>query len=209
MNINLSQNSRRLNPQISLAVAGFLAVWFALVVVLAATRALETHLTPYIAPLVALGIFGPTALYFAVPSFKAWVAMIGLRRLTLLHVWRIPAALAFFYYGARGELPPLFWILAGVGDLAAGVFAATLLWLPATRQRLLRIHAFGFTDFVVAVGTGLTYTLAHDPRMAPVRDLPMALIPLFGVGISGATHIMSLDLLRKIEGDLNTRTPSA
>lgn len=186
-----------LNRTVSLAVALVLAVWFALVVILAATGTLETHLTPYIAPLVAIGIVAPTALYFAIPSFKAWVAAVGLRRLTLLHVWRIPAALAFFFFGLRGELPPVFWVLAGLGDLAAGLLASSLLARPANRERLYRIHSFGFADFVVAVGTGLAYTLAQDPRMAPIRELPMALIPLFGVGISGATHIMAFDLLRR------------
>jgi hypothetical protein len=31
--------------------------------------------------------------------------------------------------------------------------------------------------------------------MAPIRDLPLALIPLFGVGISGASHIIAFHLL--------------
>jgi len=56
---------------------------------------------------------------------------------------------------------------------------------------------FGFADFICAVGTGLTFTLIGDPLMATLTTLPMALIPLFGVGISGASHIVALNALRR------------
>jgi hypothetical protein len=44
--------------------------------------------------------------------------------------------------------------------------------------------------------------------MAGIQTLPMTLIPLYGVGISGANHIMAFDLLRqvgiehKVKGDV-------
>jgi hypothetical protein len=98
-------------------------------------------------------------------------------------------------------------VLAGLGDLLAGVNAATILWRPRTQARYRQIHRFGFADFVVAVGMGLTLTLLHDPRMALLRSLPMALIPLFGVGISGATHIFAFGLLRKVPAAKSATTP--
>ena len=58
-------------------------------------------------------------------------------------------------------------------------------------------NLFGFADFVVAVGTGLTYFLLNDPRMSGIQTLPMALIPFYGVGISGASHLMAFELLRR------------
>jgi hypothetical protein len=152
---------------------------------------------PGYALLVAFGIAMPVALYFTLASARRVVDAVGLHRLTLLHVWRIPAALLFFYYGLRGELPGLFWLLAGVGDLLAGLYAVTLLWRPRTAANYRAVHLFGLTDFVVAVGTGLTFTLLQDPRMALLTTLPMALIPLFGVGLSGASHIIALSLLRR------------
>jgi hypothetical protein len=112
-------------------------------------------------------------------------------------MWRVPAALAFYAYGLAGELPPLFWLLAGTGDLIAGLYAAGALRAQPSRAYYRRFHAFGFADFVVAVGTGLTYTLMLDPRMAPIAQWPMALIPLFGVGLSGAAHLIAFDLLRR------------
>jgi hypothetical protein len=72
--------------------------------------------------------------------------------------------------------------------------------LPESRNHYLIFHIFGFADFVVAVGTGLIFFLLDDPRMSAVETLPMALIPFYGVGISGASHIMAFDLLRRRSG---------
>ncbi len=180
----------------NLAVATLLwmaaVIWAAQADVLAA---LGRAFMPGYALLVALGIAAPVAAYFASPRMRLAVDSLGLHRLTLMHIWRVPAAMLFFYYGLRGELPPVFWILAGVGDLLAGILAATLLWRPRSVALYRRIHIFGFADFVVAVGTGLTLTLLQDPRMALLTTLPMALIPLFGVGLSGASHIIALTWL--------------
>jgi hypothetical protein len=182
----------------SIALLAAVAIWAAVVIWASSTgllQALGQSFMPGFAALVALGIGLPVGLYFTVSQVRRAVDEIGLYRLTLMHIWRIPAALVFFYYGVRGELPPLFWLLAGMGDLLAGCFAATLLWRKRTTALYRRIHVFGFFDFVTAVGTGLAFTLMQDPRMTLLTTLPMALIPLFGVGLSGASHIVALSLL--------------
>jgi hypothetical protein len=173
------------------------AVWLLAIVAAASSGALQRVPLPGIAALVATGIVLPTAAYAALPALRRWALWFGHRRLMLLHLWRIPAALVFFGYGATGELPPLFWLLAGTGDFIAGCWA----WVESRRapspEGYRRFHRFGFADFVVAVGTGLTYTLLQDPRMAPLATLPLALIPLFGVGVSGAAHLVAIHLLRR------------
>jgi hypothetical protein len=88
--------------------------------------------------------------------------------LTLFNVWRIPAALAFFWYGAQGLPPPLFVRNAAWSDLIAGAAAIpVVLWLmprPTWRRTsLLAFHLFSFADFVVAVGTGFIFSLLGDP----------------------------------------------
>lgn len=185
--------------QIPLGVTLATAAWGAGIVVASASGALgllgETFMPAY-AGLVALGIAIPTAAYFAVPAIRSAIDAIGLRRLTLFHIWRIPAGLLFLYYAAIGGLPLLFALVAGIGDVLAGVFAMSLLTGEPTPKRLWRIHVFGFADFISAVGTGLTFTLLGDPLMATLTTLPMALIPLFGVGLSGASHIIALTALR-------------
>lgn len=161
---------------------------------------------PLIAPLVALGIAAPALAYFSIPVVRRYVEGLGLRALTLFHVWRIPAALLFFWYGSQGLLPETFVRNAAWGDLIAGSLALAIIFMPESRSAYWGFHIFGFADFLLAVGTGLIFTLINDPRMGPIRDLPMALIPLFGVGISGASHLMAFDLLRQGKG---MRRPAA
>jgi hypothetical protein len=175
----------------------FLATW-GLTVAAAAYAGVFQAIKPlYYGPLVAVGILVPFLIYLLIPSVRRYFEIIGVYPLTIWHIWRIPAALAFFWYGFHNQLPPAFWLLAGVGDLLAGLNALPMLKGPASDDAYFRIHRFGFADFVVAVGTGLLYTLLNDPRMATIRELPMVLIPLFGVGISGASHLIALDLLRR------------
>lgn len=150
--------------------------------------------------MIALGIVVPVTVYAMSKGFRAYIEAVGLRTLTAFHIWRIAAALLFFWYGAHNLLPAIFVQNAGWGDLIAGLLALGVTLLPASRNRYLIFHIFGFADFVVAVGTGLALFLLHDPRMAGIETLPMALVPLYGVGISGASHIMAFDLLRRHVG---------
>lgn len=180
----------------ALVLAG-IAAWGATVVYLAESGFYGSIYRPAVAAIIAAGIVTPVAVYAFVPAFRRYVETLGLRTLTLLHIWRIPAAFVFFWYGSHGLLPDLFVRNAAWGDLIAGTLALALAFLPASRSGYWTFHLFGFADFVLAVGTGLMFTLADDPRMAPIITLPVALIPLFGVGISGATHLMAFDLLRR------------
>lgn len=178
---------------------GLIALLWAGAVTLAAAEGWLSRLwQPSVAGLVGLGIAVPTVAYFASGRLQSWAAATGLRAMTAFHIWRIPAALAFFWFGAQGTLPPLFWIPAGIGDLIAGLWALHVVRKPdASPSDYRRMHRFGFIDFVVAVGSGLAHTLLLDPRMAPIALLPLALIPLFGVGLSGASHLVAFDLLRR------------
>lgn len=182
---------------ITVILAVVAAMWATVVVWAAESGWLASLYPPLIGPLIALGIALPSAAYFTLPILRRYFAAVGVYPLSVLHVWRIPAALLFFWYGVYGQLPLMFWVLAGVGDLIAGIKALPLLRGPGTRDFYLGLHRFGFADFVVAVGTGLTFTLLHDPLMATIRHLPMALIPLFGVCLTGAAHLIAFDLLRK------------
>lgn len=179
---------------------GLLAVvlaWLATVLVLAGLGAFAALPPPLIAALVALGIAVPSGIYFVSPLLQRYAQRVGLQRVSVLHAWRVPAALVFFWFGAQGQLPTAFWLLAGAGDLIAGLMAAKLAFGMPSRADYLRFHCFGFADFVVAVGTGLYFTLQLDPLMGNITLLPMAVIPLFGVGLSGATHLIAFHMLRK------------
>jgi hypothetical protein len=198
-----------INMNTPIVIVASLAAWFLAVAGLAHAGLLSLVPGPAYALLVVAGVAAPFLAYRWSPGLQRWVSGVGLERLTLLHAWRIPAAFLFFYYGSQGMLPPLFWIVAGAGDLVAGMLALTRL-RPLEGLTVRRIHQFGMADFVAAVGLGLTFTLLQDPRMDTLRSLPMALIPLFGVGISGATHLMAFDLMRREGGDrLEALRPTA
>lgn len=182
---------------ISAMLGTLVVVWGAAVVAGALSGLFASLYMPLIAAIVAGTIILPTLAYTASRRLKAYFDKIGHRPILLFHTWRIPAALAFFWYGLQGQLPTAFWVLAGTGDLIAGTYAAYLSLRPESTRRYLSFHLFGFADFLVAVGTGLTFTLLQDPRMALIATLPMALIPLWGVGISGATHLIAFDMLRR------------
>ncbi|CCD99433.1 hypothetical protein [Bradyrhizobium sp. STM 3809] len=189
--------SRNDSHRITLGLAAVVAIWGAAVIAGARTGFFAGLYMPMIAVIVAATIAIPTLIYFCSPRLKAYADGIGHGPILLFHTWRIPAALAFFWYGLQGELPTAFWALAGTGDLIAGSYAAYLMLQPERSRNHLSFHMFGFADFVVAVGTGLTFTLLQDPRMALIAALPMALIPLWGVGISGVTHLVAFDMLRR------------
>jgi hypothetical protein len=177
-----------------------LAIW-GLAVAVAAEAGIYGAIQPLLlAPIIVLGFVVPVVVYAVSEGFRAYIEAIGLRALTAFHIWRIAAALVFFWYGAHNLLPQTFVQNAGWGDLITGFLALGVILLPESRNRYLTLHIFGFTDFVVALGTGLAFFLLNDPRMSAIETLPMALIPLYGVGISGANHIMALDLLRRRSG---------
>ncbi len=191
------ESRKRRGTRVLLSV---LLIW-GLAVAVAAEAGIYRAIYPLLlAPIIALGIVVPVIVYAMSRGFRAYIEAIGLRWLTAFHIWRIAAALVFFWYGANDLLPEAFVRNAGWGDFIAGFLALGVLLLPESRNRYLAFHLFGFADFVVAVGTGLIFFLLRDPRMSAIQTLPMALIPLYGVGISGANHLMAFDLLRRRSG---------
>lgn len=172
-----------------------LLIWGLAVFFLAATGFFASIPRQAIAILAVIGIAVPTAIYFRSRPVRDFVGSIGIKALTVFHVWRIGAGLLFVFYGSLGLLPGTFVANAGYGDIAVGVLVFAVLLLPEGRAKYWAFHIAGMADFVVAVGTGLTLVLSGNPLMANLVSLPVVLIPLFGVGISGATHIFAFHLL--------------
>lgn len=132
-------NSTRRTSFVLLAVG---LAWMLAVIAAANAGILLMIPMPAIAILVALGILLPTAAYFASRHLQAYIASIGLYPLTLLHVWRVPAAIAFFAFGLAGELPLVFWVLAGTGDLMAGFFAVKVIAGKPDNTAYRNFHLF-------------------------------------------------------------------
>ncbi len=176
-------------------------VWFAAVAVLSSTGVLGAVPLTVLPTLIAAGIAVPLVVAARSERTRRLVREIDIAHLTWFNAWRIPAALAFFAVGAQGLLPGQFVTNAGWGDLVAGILAVVVVAV-GTRVRgrrrwgaYLGFHVFSFGDFVVAVGTGLTFTLLGDELMRTLLDTPMALIPLWGVPITGAISLLALHRL--------------
>lgn len=177
-----------------------LLAWGLLVTVLALSGLLAALPTQLLPLPIALALSGLLAAYVFVPQVRDLAQQLDMRWLTLFNVWRVPAALLFFWYGGQDLLPETFVRNAGWGDLIAGLAAVPVaLWLmPRPRWRrpsLLAFHLFSFADFVVAVGTGFAFSLLSDPLMAELKSFPLALIPLFGVPLTGALSVVALHRL--------------
>jgi hypothetical protein len=192
--VSLSSNQRHHIAQRLLSV---ISLWGLGVAVGSYFGLFSTFLLPWFALLVAMGITIPVAIYYGNSSFRAYIQGLHLNYLTVFHIWRIPAALTFFYYGNQHLLPSTFVRNAAWGDLAAGLLVLVVLALPKSTWKYWGFHLFGLADFVTAVGIGLTFSLLQVPTMETIATFPVALIPLFGVGISGASHIMALDILAR------------
>ncbi len=122
------------------------------------------------------------------------------RSLTLLHLWRL-VGIVFLVLAAQGQMPALWALPAGIGDILVGVCAP---WVaqgvdrPEGRRRAIVFNLLGMLDLVVAVGLGIT--TSRGPLQVfhtmPTSDLatrfPLSLVPTFLVPLAFTIHVISL-----------------
>lgn len=172
-----------------------LAAYSAVVIWLSGSGTFAAIDTNIFAATIVAATVSLTLSYFLIPSIRMLAKQLGPYGLAGFHVWRIPAGLTFLYYGWQGWLPDIFVNLAGWGDLIAGVLAATIFMLPRSPRTVAGFHIVGFVDFVIAVGAGITLNALAPQSMVHVTELPVSLIPLIGVPLSGATHIAAMHMI--------------
>jgi hypothetical protein len=105
-----------------------------------------------------------------------------------------------------GQLPALWAIPAGVGDVlmgAAAFWVAARLDAPGGRRRAIVFNVLGVLDLVVAIGLGITVNpgpaqLFHTtPGAEMLTRFPLALVPGFLVPLAFMVHFVSLWQLRR------------
>jgi hypothetical protein len=121
--------------------------------------------------------------------------------LTTVHVYRV-GGIAFLILLAKGNLPPLFALPAGLGDMTIGVtapfIAQALSRGSVSRSGFVRWQLAGITDLVVALTLGVLYSpsplgiLAHGVTTRAMGQLPMTLIPTFAVPLLVILHIICI-----------------
>ncbi len=130
------------------------------------------------------------------------------KNLIRLNVWRLAGAI-FLALMLAGQLPALWAIPAGVGDVligAAAFWVAARLDAPGGRRRAVVFNVLGVLDLVVAIGLGITVNpgpaqLFHTtPGAEMLTGFPLALVPGFLVPLAFMVHFVSLWQLRKVRG---------
>ena len=172
-----------------------LVVWAGCAFFVASSGAISRQII--LGPLAILETAIPVAIYFWNSRFRSYVNSIDLKHLTIFHLWRLLAGFTFVAYGQKQFLPSTFVHNAGYGDVLVGLLVPVVLLLPGGAGKYLFFHIVGLLDFVLAVGTGLTLTLLGTPLMSNITAYPVVLIPLLGVPVSGAMHVMALDIAWK------------
>ena len=179
--------------------AAVLAAWFAGVVFLGATRALDAG-PPALAAAVILPVVALSLAFFWFPSIKAAAMAMPLPALEAVNFARV-LGLSFVLLYAAGRLPAPFAPIAGWGDIFVGVAALPVAWAMSrfgarVRRLTLVWNALGFLDLVTAIGLGATSApgpiqiFVGPPDSAIMTTLPWLLIPGFLVPSYMFIHIV-------------------
>ena len=149
------------------------------------------------------GVVAATLLGVAVwPRLRASVLALDPVLLTSLQGWRI-LGMMFLFLMVLGQLPPVFAIPAGVGDLAVGLaapFVADRMRKGTlTRRGLAWFTALGILDFVAAFAFGnyVNLTVSPDAGFASMAALPLVLVPGFFVPAFAMLHLAAWISFRK------------
>jgi hypothetical protein len=135
--------------------------------------------------------------YFINRRFRAFAESIPLKTIAMFHIWRIFAGWAFISYS--DSLPATFVDNAAYGDIVSGFLGLSVFIFRHSKLSYYVFNIIGAIDFTLAVGTGLYFALSDNPEINTITQLPLIIIPFFGVPISGFTHFLSFRKLMKMK----------
>jgi hypothetical protein len=107
----------------------------------------------------------------------------------------------FLVLMASGQMPALWALPAGIGDVIVGAAApwiARHVETPLGRRRAIIFNLCGMADLVVAVGLGIMTSpgplqvFQTTPTSELATQFPLALVPTFLVPLAFALHVISL-----------------
>ena len=178
-----------------------LAAW-ATVTTMLARRGVFQPPDPYSAPPIGfalvLVLLVLAVCLVAAPSLRRLLT--NQKNLILLNLWRL-VGVVFLVLMANGQMPALWALPAGIGDVIVG---ATAPWIarhvetPQGRRRAIIFNLFGMADLVVAVGLGIMTSpgplqiFQTTPTSELATHFPLALVPAFLVPLAFALHVISL-----------------
>ena len=201
--------------QIAVASGVVLAAW-ALVAATLARRGFfeqgDPNSVPPIGITLSLVLIALAACLLVSPSLRRLLT--NQKHLILLNLWRLVGAV-FLLLMANGQMPALWALPAGIGDVIVGVMApwiAAHLDTPQGRRNAVLFHLFGMADLVVAVGLGImtnpgpAQVFHTTPTSELATRFPLALVPTFLVPLAFVLHVVSL---RQLLGESRVSQPVA
>jgi hypothetical protein len=185
----------KIRTAVPFVVAGFLAAWLAIAMVVGDGRNFPISLESRrpLSGLVALipFLFAVIAL-FASRAIRAINAATPSAWLVGIQTYRVAGIMFVFPFLTYGIMPAGFAWPAGVGDALTGILAPVVALLvarnrPHARQWAVAWNIFGILDLIVAPATAL-YFQAQVLGIYPISLVPLFLGPPLGI----LTHILSI-----------------
>lgn len=189
------------HSRIAAAAGAALAAW-AIVTTMLARRAFfelsDPNGLPPVGIALTLALLTLGVCVLASPSLRHLLT--NQRHLILLNLWRLVGAI-FLMLMASGQVPALWALPAGIGDVIVG---ATAPWIarhvetPQGKRRAIIFNLFGMADLIVAVGLGImtspgpAHVFATMPTSEVLTRFPLALVPTFLVPLAFVIHMVSL-----------------
>lgn len=192
-------------------VAIGLAVWAGIAALLAQAGVFQIDIGGIpiaIVAAIAIPVTGFLVAWRTFAAVRAYVEAQDLALLTALQGWRVVGSI-FLVLWAYGQLPAIFALPAGLGDVAVGLVApfaaiAVALKAPGWRRAANGVIIAGLADFAVAVVTGIGsiggnfLDFAGAPSSTIVNALPLVLIPGFIVPVFIILHVMAIIKMRSM-----------
>ena len=164
-----------------------------------------------LSPALPLAILGPVLLALPILLRSARVAAVldamPASWLVGLQMYRVVGGI-FLVAWSRGEMPGVFALPAGAGDVLVGLLALPVAYLlhvraPGARKAAIAWNLLGLADFTIAVGIGtlsapgpLQVIVPETPN-AQLLTFPTVMIPAFAVPSSILLHALSLRQLAR------------
>jgi hypothetical protein len=165
------------------------SVWLAASIVLGASGIPATWRPP-IPQLVILVLAATTiTVTLSTRSLRAWVTTVDVRALVLIHLSRLIAGAYFLVLYRRGELPYLFAVPGGIGDMVVALLAVTVLIAPRPAW-VLAWNVIGLVDILMVITAAIRSAAANPDSMNALLRLPLEVLPTWLVPLILATHVL-------------------
>jgi hypothetical protein len=169
-----------------------LVLWFCLALIVGISGRFRVAPASVVAAtvwtLTAIALFASWKL----PAIRSWIALVDLRWLIALHLTRF-VGFYFLSLYQRDQLPEGFAVPGGIGDIVVAFIAGMILVVSKLRDSrtvVLLWNAFGLVDIVFVAFSALRFGLKDWQSMAPLRELPLSLLPTFLVPLIIVSHVL-------------------